>query len=120
MTTRRRNARGKAQTQTPAAMPAGEGAELLTLALPERLLEEIARRAAELALEVLEQPPPPPWLGLKEAADYLGFSRQKLYKLTAARAIPYRKKRGGQGLLFRRDELDAWLESAYPPEARLS
>ena len=46
--------------------------------------------------------------------SYLGFSRNKLYKLTAAQAIPFRKKRDGQGLLFHRDELDRWLEREYP------
>jgi excisionase family DNA binding protein len=45
---------------------------------------------------------------------YLGFSRDRLYKLTAARAIPFRKKRDGQGLLFHRGELDRWLEREYP------
>ena len=49
------------------------------------------------------------------AAAYLGFSRDRLYKLTAARAIPCRKKRDGQGLLFHRGELDRWLEREYPP-----
>jgi excisionase family DNA binding protein len=48
---------------------------------------------------------------------YLGFSRNQLYKLTAAKAIPFRKKSGGQALLFRRDELDSWLESHYPRES---
>ena len=54
-----------------------------------------------------------PWLDFDAAAAYLGFSRDRLYKLTAARAIPCRKKRGGQGLLFRRDELDRWVENEY-------
>jgi excisionase family DNA binding protein len=44
---------------------------------------------------------------------YLKFSRDRLYKLTAAKAIPCRKKLDGQGLLFHRDELDRWVEAAY-------
>ena len=44
---------------------------------------------------------------------YLGFGRDRLYKLTSAHAIPCRKKRRGQGLLFRRDELDRWIEAEY-------
>lgn len=44
---------------------------------------------------------------------YLAFSRDRLYKLTAARAIPFRKKHDGQGLLFHRDELDRWVEAEY-------
>src|SRR5205807_8513195 len=54
-----------------------------------------------------------PWLDVVGACAYLGFSRDRLYKLSAAGAIPCRKKRGGQGLLFHREELDAWVESAY-------
>ena len=49
------------------------------------------------------------------AASTCAFSRDQLYKLTAARAIPFRKKRDGQGLLFHRGELDRWLEAAYEP-----
>jgi excisionase family DNA binding protein len=54
-----------------------------------------------------------PWLDFDAALAYLGFSRDRLYKLTAARAIPFRKKRGGHALLFHRDELDRWLEAEY-------
>jgi excisionase family DNA binding protein len=56
-----------------------------------------------------------PWLDFEGAREYLRFSRDQLYKLTAARAIPFRKRRGGQGLLFHRDELDRWLQAAYEP-----
>ena len=30
-----------------------------------------------------------------------------------AKAIPFRKKLDGQGLLFHRDELDRWVEATY-------
>ena len=33
----------------------------------------------------------------------------------SAKAIPFRKKRGGQGLLFHRSELDRWVQAAYEP-----
>ena len=56
-----------------------------------------------------------PWLDVEAALEYLPFSRDQLYKLTAAKAIPFRKKRDGQGLLFHRGELDRWLETAYEP-----
>lgn len=55
-----------------------------------------------------------PWMDFEAARAYLGFSRDTLYKLTAAGAIPHRKKAGGQGLRFHRAELDAWMEEAYP------
>jgi excisionase family DNA binding protein len=65
------------------------------------------------------QEPGSPWLNLEGACAYLGFSRDQLYKLTAAHAIPFRKKAGGQGLRFHRDELDAWMETRYPRLDRL-
>jgi excisionase family DNA binding protein len=98
-------------------MSADAGPWQLRVTLPEELLEAAAERVAELLLERL--PPSPaagsPWLDFEAALAYLGFSRDRLYKLTAARAIPFRKKRDGQGLLFHRGELDRWLEQEYPP-----
>jgi excisionase family DNA binding protein len=87
----------------------------LTLALPEQLLQTLAERIAEQLLERQGETTgaASPWLDVNGAAAYLGFSRDRLYKLTAAQAIPFRKKRGGQGLLFHRDELDRWLETQY-------
>ena len=88
----------------------------LTVTLPEQLLEEAAERIAERLLERLAASPvaESPWLDFDAALAYLGFSRDRLYKLTAAQAIPFRKKRDGQGLLFHRGELDRWLEREYP------
>ena len=88
----------------------------LTLSLPDELLQALAQRVAEAMLEQTGAQPATesPWLDFKSAMSYLGFSRNKLYKLTAARAIPFRKKEDGQGLLFHRDELNRWLEREYP------
>ena len=88
----------------------------LRLLVPDELLEAAAERVAELVLARLPlmSPPASPWLDLEGAMAYLGFSRDRLYKLTAARAIPFRKKRDGHGLLFHRDELDRWLELEFP------
>jgi excisionase family DNA binding protein len=87
------------------------------LPLPGPVLDALAGRIASAVIEQLEQrlaPPATPWLDIDSACAYLGFSRDKLYKLTAARAIPCRKKIDGQGLYFRREELDAWMEVVYP------
>jgi excisionase family DNA binding protein len=43
-----------------------------------------------------------------QAAEHLGWPKQRLYKLTAAGAIPHRKH--GQRLLFNPSELDEWLD----------
>jgi excisionase family DNA binding protein len=98
-------------------MSADEDACQLSVTLPEDLIERIATRVAELVREgpPVWAAPASPWLDFDAAVAYLGFSRDRLYKLTAARAIPFRKKRDGQGLLFHRGELDRWLEQEYPP-----
>lgn len=49
-----------------------------------------------------------PWMTVKEAADYLRCGTSRLYKLTAADAIPHFKEEGR--LLFNREDLDEWLE----------
>ena len=89
----------------------------ITLTVSEELLATLAVRTAALVLAELELRPPPiasPWLDFEAARAYLGFSRDRLYKLTAARAIPVRKRHDGQGLLFHREELDEWVEREYP------
>jgi excisionase family DNA binding protein len=95
----------------------------LTLTIRPALIDGIAQRVVELLrhdrrLETDEQRTSP-WLTFTQACEYLGFSRDTLYKLTAARAIPSRKKQGGQGLRFHRDELDAWMGTQYPRLDRL-
>jgi excisionase family DNA binding protein len=88
----------------------------LTIAAPDELLQALAEQVAAQVRELLETPrPDSPWLDFEGAREYLRFSRDQLYKLTAAKAIPFRKKRGGQGLLFHRAELDRWVEAAYEP-----
>jgi excisionase family DNA binding protein len=88
----------------------------LQLTVPEELLDALAERVAR---RIGNQLAPPgdasPWLDVEAALEYLPFSRDQLYKLTAAKAIPFRKKRDGQGLLFHRTELDRWLEASYEP-----
>ena len=56
-----------------------------------------------------------PWLTLADAAAYLAWSRQRLYK---RRDVP-RYKHGAR-VMYRRDELDAFLEShaETPPRTR--
>jgi len=87
----------------------------LTLLVPEELLQALAELVAAHVSERLPARLESPWLDFEGAREYLSFSRDQLYKLTAARAIPFRKRRGGQGLLFHRDELDRWLQAAYEP-----
>jgi excisionase family DNA binding protein len=48
---------------------------------------------------------------VEEVAAYLGFSKKRIYNLSSRGTIPHRKQDGR--LLFRRDELDRWLDSFY-------
>ena len=87
----------------------------LTVGIPDELVQALAERIAALVVGRAEARPQveSPWLDFEAALTYLGFSRDRLYKLTAAKAIPFRKKLDGQGLLFHRDELDRWVEATY-------
>lgn len=78
----------------------------VTLELPPEALEQVARRAAELV--AARDPGPEPWVGVNEAAEHLGCKRQRVYDLVSQGRIPHRKE-GGR-LVFKRSELDAWLE----------
>ena len=88
----------------------------LTVTVPDALLDLLAERVARRLAGRLDPPQSSsPWLDLDGALEFLPFSRDQLYKLTSAKAIPFRKKRGGQGLLFHRGELERWLEAEYEP-----
>lgn len=88
----------------------------ISLTVPESLLDALAERVARRILSQLKPPQAAsPWLDVEGALAFLPFSRDQLYKLTSAKAIPFRKKRGGQGLLFHRGELERWLQAEYEP-----
>jgi excisionase family DNA binding protein len=48
-----------------------------------------------------------PWLRLEEAGAYVGLPAEQLRKLVQARRVPH--YRPGRRIMFRRDELDAWM-----------
>jgi hypothetical protein len=76
----------------------------------EPLVEAVARRTAELVLARLDrnEHPSSPWLsGAKAAAEYLGWPTERVYK--ALPRIPH--YRDGNRLMFRRYELDRFVES---------
>jgi excisionase family DNA binding protein len=93
--------------------------------LVEAIAEQLAPHVAELLAEARPAEQRTPWLDVDEAAEYLrlrardgkSWSREAVYKLTAAKAIPHH--RIGSRVLFRRDELDAWMDENYegPPRA---
>ena len=65
--------------------------------------EIVARRTAELS------PARSPWMTVEETAEYLRWPKKRVQNWT--RAMPHRKVEGR--VLFRRDELDAWLDDYY-------
>ena len=81
--------------------------DLVSLVVPEPVLEHIAERAAELLRERAEDRPEP-WLDVTGAAAYLACPKSRIYALVHQRAIPHH--RDGSRLLFRHAELDAWVE----------
>jgi excisionase family DNA binding protein len=76
--------------------------------IPEAVLEEIARRAAELIKEPVT---PEPWLTVEQAAAHLAVSPSQLYTLCSQRhrnGLPVVKE--GSRSYFRASELDRWRE----------
>ena len=91
------------------------------------LIEAIAARVADLALADLlagDRTKSSPYMSVDDAARYLRWPRERIYKLTAAKAIPHFKHEGR--LLFAHRELDSWLEgyregpTPKPQPARLA
>lgn len=63
--------------------------------------------------EISGSNPSDPWMSGRQAAGYLGVSLGTLYNWTAGKRIPHRKR--GNALVFRRSELDAWMEAQATP-----
>ncbi len=77
----------------------------LDLRLPDDVLEGLAERVAARIAQQLQQKPESPWLTTEEAAAYLRWPVQRIYKQND---LPRRKH--GNRLMFRRDELDDYLD----------
>lgn len=81
------------------------------LSVPDELLDALADRVAARVLAVADRSAPAgsPWLDVAGAADYLRCKPKRLYDLCSQRRVPVHRE--GSRLLFRRDELDAWITS---------
>lgn len=79
------------------------------LNLPDELLEQIAARAAALVLEQ-QTSSAPTWLNTTDAADYIAAKPGRIHDLVQLGKLAPR--RDGRRLLFRRDDLDAYLEAS--------
>ncbi len=73
------------------------------------LAQELAQLRAEFEVQSLApEARRSPWLSAEAAAAYLDWPRRRLYRLCQAGEIPHYKQQGR--LLFRREELDEWLQ----------
>lgn len=81
-------------------------ARALIAELDDQALAELARRLAP------HLPAPASaddrWLDSRQAAAYLGITKNALHKLTAAKAIRFEQSAPGGKCWFRRADLDAW------------
>jgi excisionase family DNA binding protein len=90
------------------AKPSQPSTLTLTLTLSEEDLDAIAERVAARVA-----PPAPertPWLDTAGAAEYLAAKPGRIHDLVALRRLTPR--RDGRRLLFRRSDLDAYLEAS--------
>jgi excisionase family DNA binding protein len=80
----------------------------LTISLTDEQVNEIAARAAELVAD--HQPAGSPWLDTKDAADHIAATPGRIHDLVQLGHLTPR--RDGRRLLFRREDLDAYLEAS--------
>jgi excisionase family DNA binding protein len=75
-------------------------------------LDTIAERAAEILAERqgTTASAASPWLSTAGAAEHLATTPARIHDLVQSRAL--RPRRDGRRLLFKRDELDAYLEAS--------
>jgi len=91
----------------------------LGIPLPAAVVEALAEAIAQRLEVPLSQTrvAGSPWLnGSQEAADYLRWPKGRVDK--SIRLMPHYRERGR--LMFRREELDAWLEGFYEGPPRLA
>lgn len=79
----------------------------LALAIPPELVEQIAHRAAELALQDLAGREQSPYMTVTEAAEYMRCKPQRIRDLLSQRRLTVRKD--GSRTLVLRAELEAHL-----------
>jgi excisionase family DNA binding protein len=81
----------------------------LRLELPAGLVEAVAQRAADLVLESFGARVEDRWMNVDQAAAYLACGPRRIYDLHSQRRL--RSHKDGSRLLFRRSDLDAYVES---------
>jgi excisionase family DNA binding protein len=74
------------------------------------IAEAIAEAAARRAAELVSTGSVSPWLDVAEAAEWMRCRKGRVYDLVSTRELT--PHRDGRRLLFRREDLDAYLERA--------
>jgi excisionase family DNA binding protein len=83
----------------------------LTIELTAAQMDALADRVAAVLAERFEQPETPSaWLNADQAAEYMATTRGRLYDLVQLGKL--NPRRDGRRLVFRRDDLDDYLEAA--------
>jgi excisionase family DNA binding protein len=78
-----------------------------SIPVPPEVIEALAQRTAEIVTERMGQQPET-WIGVDQAAEHLACPKSRIYALVSAQRIPHEKD--GSRLLFRRSDLDEWLQ----------
>lgn len=85
-------------------------------------MSETANKLAQMAVETTT--PVSKYLGIEQAAEFLGMTRNQVYKLTCKRELPYYKPTG-RALYFLIDDLEEFQsrgrqKSRYEEESELA
>lgn len=76
----------------------------VSFAIPEALVDEIARRVTERSSNNYAGES---WITVSEAAEHMACPESRIYKLVRQKVLPHEKE-GGR-LLFRRSQLDSYI-----------
>jgi excisionase family DNA binding protein len=85
----------------------------ITLAIPDALVEEIARRIAARSSDGCTSEP---WITVPEAAQHMACPESRIYALVRQRVLPHEKD--GSRLLFRRSQLDSYICAGGAPREK--
>jgi excisionase family DNA binding protein len=79
----------------------------VAIELPPETITAIAERAAGRLAQSWSSEQEG-WIGVDDAAAHLACPKSRIYRLVSQRRVPFEKD--GARLLFRRSDLDAWVE----------
>jgi excisionase family DNA binding protein len=91
----------------------------IAVSIPAAVVDDLVAAVAERVLDTLTLPdhaaPWPEWMSVESAARYMDVSPERLRKLVARREVPFHQEGRRCRVLFRRRDLDEWLNSLRQP-----